>query len=86
MTKTTISSKGQIAIPKAVRERLRLKPGTEISIDVQGETLIMKRFIQESPDWHTMRGMFRNGPDLLHDLSGERASEQARDDERSKGH
>ena len=33
MTKATISSKGQIAIPKAVRQRLNLKAGTEISID-----------------------------------------------------
>jgi len=29
--------KGQIAIPKAVRERLNLGIGTEVSIDVQGE-------------------------------------------------
>jgi AbrB family looped-hinge helix DNA binding protein len=42
MTKATISSKGQIAIPKAVRERLNLKAGTEISIEVQGEVLVMR--------------------------------------------
>jgi AbrB family looped-hinge helix DNA binding protein len=34
MTKATISSKGRIAMPKAVRDRLRLKPGTEIAMDV----------------------------------------------------
>jgi AbrB family looped-hinge helix DNA binding protein len=37
MTKATISSKGQLAIPKAVRQRLNLKAGTEVTIDVQGE-------------------------------------------------
>jgi AbrB family looped-hinge helix DNA binding protein len=41
MIKTTISSKGQIAIPKTVRERLNLKAGTEISIDVQGQALVL---------------------------------------------
>jgi AbrB family looped-hinge helix DNA binding protein len=42
MTKTTISSKGQIAIPKAIRQRLNLKAGTEISIDVQGQAIVLK--------------------------------------------
>ena len=81
MTKATISSKGQIAIPKAVRERLNLKAGTEVVIDVQGEALVMKRLVREFPDWRTMRGMFRGG-DLLQDLANERASELARDDAR----
>jgi AbrB family looped-hinge helix DNA binding protein len=81
MTKATVSSKGQIAIPKAVRERLNLKAGTEVVIDVQGEALVMKRLVRDLPDWHTMRGMFR-GADLLQDLANERASELARDDAR----
>jgi AbrB family looped-hinge helix DNA binding protein len=50
MNKITVSSKGQIAIPKAVRERLNLKAGTEVSIDVQGEALIMKRLVRNYPD------------------------------------
>ena len=61
MTKATISSKGQIAIPKAVRERLNLKAGTEVVIDVQGEALVMKRLVRDFPDWRTMRGMFGGG-------------------------
>ena len=82
MTKTTISSKGQIAIPKAVRERLNLKAGTEISIDVQGEAMVMKRLVRNHPDWRTMRGMFRGGADLLSDLTADRAAEIARDNDR----
>jgi AbrB family looped-hinge helix DNA binding protein len=81
MTKTTISSKGQIAIPKAVRERLNLKAGTEISIDVQGEAMVLKWLVRNHPDWRTMRGMFR-GADLLSDLTADRAAEIARDNDR----
>jgi AbrB family looped-hinge helix DNA binding protein len=81
MIKATISSKGQIAIPKTVRERLRLKAGTELSIDVQGEVLVMKRMVRDYPDWHTMRGMFR-GADLLKDLADDRSAEIARDNAR----
>ena len=82
MTKTTISSKGQIAIPKAVRERLNLKAGTEISIDVQGEAIVLKRLVRDHPDWRTMRGMFRGSADLLRDLTNDRAAEIARDNAR----
>jgi len=85
MTKTTISSKGQIAIPKAVRERLNLKAGTEISIDVQGQAMVLKRLVRKHPDWHTMRGMFRGGADLLQDLTAERAAEITRDNDRNQG-
>ena len=85
MTKTTMSSKGQIAIPKKVREKLNLKAGTEISIAVQGESLVLKRLVRDYPDWHTMRGMLRNGADLLEDLTADRAAEIGRDNARLQG-
>jgi AbrB family looped-hinge helix DNA binding protein len=79
MTKATISTKAQIAIPKAVRERLNLKAGTQASLDVQGESLVLKRLVPEYPDWRTMRGMFKGGPSLTQALGEERAAEVARD-------
>ena len=82
MTKATISSKGQIAIPKAVRERLNLKAGTEVVIHVQGEALVMKRLVRDFPDWRTMRGMIKDGPSLTKALEEERAAEQAHYDAR----
>src|SRR5438552_1192529 len=82
MTKATISSEGQIAIPKAVRERLNLKAGTEVMIDVQGEALVMKRIVRNYPDWHTMRGMAKGGESLTEDLSRERTAELAHDNAR----
>jgi AbrB family looped-hinge helix DNA binding protein len=85
MTKTTMSSTGQVNIPEAMRERLNLRAGTEISIDVQGEALVMKRLSRSDADWRTMRGMFRGGADLLKDLTENRAAEIVRDDARLKG-
>jgi AbrB family looped-hinge helix DNA binding protein len=79
MTKATISSKGQIAIPKAVRERLRLKAGTQVSIDVRGEALVVKRMAKGLPDWRTMEGMARGGESLTKALLEERAADVARD-------
>ena len=80
MTKATISSKGWIAIPKAVRERLNLKAGTEISIDVQGDALVMKRLVRNFPDWRTMQGMVRGGESLTQALEAEHRAEIAHDD------
>ena len=82
MTKATISSNGQIAIPKAVRERLNLKGGTEVSIDVQGETLVMKRLVRNFPDWRTMRGMAKGGESLTKALMEDRAAELVHDNAR----
>jgi AbrB family looped-hinge helix DNA binding protein len=85
MTKTTISPKGQIVIPKALRERLNLKAGTQVSIDVQGEALVMKRLVRSFPDWRTMEGMARGGESLTAALTEERAAEKARDDAHAQG-
>ena len=85
MTKTTVLPKGQIVIPKAVRERLNLKAGTEVSIDVQGEALVVKRLVRNHPDWRTMEGMARGGPSLTKALMEERAAEKAHDDARVQG-
>jgi AbrB family looped-hinge helix DNA binding protein len=77
MTKATVSSKGQIAIPKAVRERLNLKAGTEVEIDVQGESLVMKRVVSKFPHWRTMEGMAKGGGSLTKALEEDRAAENA---------
>ena len=82
MIKATISSRGRIAIPKAIRQRLKLKAGTQVSIDVQGESLVLKRLVKEYPDWRTMEGMFRGGPSLTAVLIEERAWEKAYDEAR----
>jgi AbrB family looped-hinge helix DNA binding protein len=85
MIKATMSSKGQIAIPKALRERLNLKPGTQLAIDVHGESLILKRVVGEFPDWRTMRGMVADGESLTKALMEERAADKAHDEVRVKG-
>ena len=41
MVTITVSTKGKIAIPRSVRDRLSLKPGTKPGLDVKGETLVI---------------------------------------------
>ena len=85
MTKATISAKGQISISKTIQDRLNLKPGTQVALNVQGEQVVMKRMVSRFPDWRSMRGMFRGEANLHDELAQERAAELARDDARVKG-
>ena len=82
MTKATISPKGQVAIPKGIRERLRLHTGAQVLIEVRGDSLVLTRLSPPPRDWRGMRGMFRGGAGLLQDLAGGHAAEAARDDAR----
>jgi AbrB family looped-hinge helix DNA binding protein len=81
MTTAKISAKGQVSIPKAVRDRLKLRAGTEVVIDVEGETLVMKK-VRELPDWRTMEGMAKGDGSLTKALEEERAAENAHYDAR----
>ena len=40
----TISSKGQITLPQAVRERLRVKPGDFVTLSVRRELLRVEKW------------------------------------------
>lgn len=40
---TTLTSKGQVTIPKKIRETLGLEPGSEVDFDVDGQGRIIIR-------------------------------------------
>ena len=42
MTKTKVSSRGQVVIPKEIRERLGLKPGTILNVSIEGKRIILE--------------------------------------------
>ena len=84
MITATVSSKGQIVIPQAIRKQLNLKAGTQVAIDVNGESLVMKRVVAGLTDWRTMRGMAQGGASLTAALIEERAAERAHDADRLK--
>ena len=68
-----------------VRERLNLKTGTVLSIDVEGLALVLKRLVRNFPDWRSMQGMVAAGESLTQALEAEHRDELARDDARIKG-
>ena len=49
MAKTRVTSKGQVTIPKAVRERLGLRPGDEIEFVEDGQGFRVWKWVPVSP-------------------------------------
>jgi AbrB family looped-hinge helix DNA binding protein len=43
MSATTVSSKGQVVIPKEVRDRLGWKPGTSLEIEERGDRVVLRQ-------------------------------------------
>ncbi len=46
---TRVSERGQVTIPKAVRDRLGLEPGTELEFAAQDGQLVGRKRSQRSP-------------------------------------
>jgi AbrB family looped-hinge helix DNA binding protein len=60
MERVTLSSKGQIAIPKSVRDRLNLLEGTKLTLEVRGPEIVLSK----EPAWKKLRGIGA-GRDLM---------------------
>jgi len=81
----TVSSKGQLVIPVAIREALGIEPGTRVAIRLEGTRLILEpetltaklRILKE------LRGCMAGGPSmtdmLLEQRRQERETELAKD-------
>lgn len=39
---TQLSTKGQIVIPVDVREAMKLEPGTQVALEIEGDTLVLR--------------------------------------------
>ncbi len=78
MEKITVSSKGQIAIPKAVRDRLNLSEGTKLTLEVRGQDIVLSK----EPAWKKLRGAGADR-DLMAAFATFKKQEREREDARS---
>jgi len=62
---TTISSKGQVTIPKEIREELELEPGDKVKFELGSGGTILKRVPRPSI---SMRGLGRRAKKRLGDI------------------
>ena len=54
---TKMSSRGQVVIPEKIRERLKLKPGTEFVIIAKGDVVLFKKV--SPPGWEQFDALIR---------------------------
>jgi AbrB family looped-hinge helix DNA binding protein len=82
MEKITVSSKGQIAIPKSIRDLLNLSEGTKLTVEVRGQEIVLSK----EPAWKKLRGIAAepaNGVDLMTAFINDRRAEREREDSSS---
>ena len=77
MEKVTVSSKGQIAIPKSVRDQLNLSEGTKLTLEVRGRNIVLS----PQPAWRKLQAAA--GRDLMAAFAAHKRRERAREDSRS---
>ena len=78
MEQVTVSSKGQIAIPKAVRDLLNLSTGAKLTVDVRGQEIVLSK----EHAWKKLHGAATGG-DLLAAFTLHKKEEREREDSRS---
>ena len=76
MEKVTVSSKGQIAIPKQVRQALNLTEGSKLTLEVRGQEIVLSK----GAAWKKLRGA--GGPDLMEKFAAFKREEREREDSR----
>ncbi|MDW6021385.1 AbrB/MazE/SpoVT family DNA-binding domain-containing protein [Mesorhizobium sp. BAC0120] len=65
---TTVTSKGQVTIPKAVRDRLGLKPGSKVEFKSgPGGEVVLKRTDEKRPPSRFLKFLGHAGPGLSTD-------------------
>jgi AbrB family looped-hinge helix DNA binding protein len=59
MTSSTVTSKGQITVPKAVRERLALQPGDRLSFVIHDDGTVTVE--AETVNLSSLKGVVKSG-------------------------
>jgi AbrB family looped-hinge helix DNA binding protein len=82
---TRLTSKGQVVIPKPVRERLRWASGTQLSIEVVDDDAVRLTLLDVEDPIDTLYGCLRDFPrDPLVELEAEHRAEIEADERRQR--
>lgn len=85
MEQVTVSSNGQVAIPKSVRDALNLSEGTKLTVEVRGQTILLSILLPKDPAWKKLHGAgagSNQGLDLMNAFAAHRKQERDLEDAR----
>jgi AbrB family looped-hinge helix DNA binding protein len=77
MEKVKVSCKGQIVIPKRVREALNLTEGSKLTLEVRGQQIVLSK----GDAWKQLEGA--GGPDLMDKYEAFKKQERELEDSHS---
>jgi AbrB family looped-hinge helix DNA binding protein len=80
LTFATVSSKGQLVIPKEMRETLGIEAGTRIAISVEAGRIVLQPSNMKLVD--KLCGIAAGGPSMTDQLLAERRAEHRRSEQR----
>ena len=83
MAVVTASSRGQIVIPKEIRERLEIVPGKKLLIKAEGDHAIIKPLPDDPVGYFC--GIFKGGSSLTKALLHERRRERKCESKKTTG-
>ncbi len=75
-----VGPKGQVVLPKRIRERLGIEPGDDVLVEREGDHIE----IRKAATIASLRGIFKDGPDMLADLEREHREEIEADERRER--
>ncbi len=78
MEMVTVSSKGQVAIPRAIRDALNLRHGARLTVEMRGHEIVLSK----EPAWKRLEGSAA-GTDLMSKFEASRKHERELEDSRS---
>ncbi len=82
---TRVTSKGQVVIPKLVREQLRWASGTQLAVEVMGDGAVRLIPFEAEDPIDTLYGCLKDLPqDPLADLEAEHQAEIEADERRQR--
>ena len=74
---TTVSTKGQVVIPAAIRHELAIEQGTRLALTIEDGHLLMVP--QKKLTWRDLRGLTAGGPSMADELIEERRQDLERE-------
>jgi AbrB family looped-hinge helix DNA binding protein len=73
---TTMSSRGQIVIPKRIREALHLAEGERFDIHIEGNRLVLVSHTGSYNDWRSLRGAFGPAVEPVQNITAENRKQE----------
>ena len=83
---TVLSSKGQVVIPKDIRDELGLQEGDQLEVGIEGQRVVLRRASEHDRDWRSLRGAYGRSDQTTAEIMAEFRQEEEERERRKLEH